>query len=143
MSDKNSGKIFTWILVGAIAIFIVGWFLVSKISPAKPGEIISEQGIHWHANLTIKILGEEQEIPADIGIGVTHQPLHTHETDGVIHMEFSGLVKKDDIKLGRFLQIWGKKFPEGKRSMLVNGQLNSEFESYIMKDGDKIEIIFE
>ena len=63
-------------------------------------------------------------------------------------------VKKDDIKLGKFFDIWGKTFnkacifdkcsgSDGQVNMLVNGELNSEFENYTMKDGDKIEIIFE
>lgn len=69
-------------------------------------------------------------------------------------MEFSGLVKKDDVRLGRFFEIWRKQFTKdcifdtcdgsgGKLKMLVNGRENFEFENYIMRDRDKIEIIFE
>ena len=80
--------------------------------------------------------------------------MHTHEADSVIHMEFSGLVREDDIRLGRFFEIWGKKFnrdcifdkcngPEGRLKMFVNQQPNYQFENHIMRDRDKIEIIFE
>lgn len=69
-------------------------------------------------------------------------------------MQFSGLAKKDDIRLGRFFEVWGKKFikdcifdqcnsQEGKLKMFVNGIENFEFENYIMRDRDRIEIIFE
>ncbi len=140
------------LVIGGI-VFVGGWFSL-KNSPVIPqSEIISQKGIHWHTDLTIKILGEYQEIPANIGLGITERPIHTHETDGVIHMEFSGLVKEDNLRLSRFFEIWGKKFSkdcifdkclasDSQLKMLVNGELNSEFENYIMQDRDKIEIIF-
>lgn len=131
----------------------LAWLLVSKPSILKE-EIISENGIYWHTELSISILDEKQEIPAKIGIGITERYIHTHEADGVIHMEFPGLVKEDDIRLGRFFEIWGKQFnkncifdqcsgPEGKVKMFINGKESFEFENYIMKNEDKIEIIFE
>ena len=139
------------LIIGVILGFI--WFSAPK-SVTQESEIISNKGIHWHAVLTIKILGEFQDIPANIGVGVTHQPLHTHEPDGVIHMEFPNLVTENDIRIGNFFEIWSKKFnkncifdrcsgPEGKLKMFVNEKLNFEFENYTMRDGDKIEIIFE
>lgn len=104
--------------------------------------------------MTIKIFGEDQEIPAGIGIGITERNIHTHEKDGIIHMEFPGLVREDDLRLGRFFENWGRQFnkdcifdkcsgPEGQLKMFVNGQENFEFENYIIQDGDEIEIIFE
>jgi hypothetical protein len=141
------------ILILGGGIFAGGWFLATR--PSLPdSEIISRQGIHWHPEISITILGQKQVIPANIGLGVAERPIHTHEKDGVIHLEFRGLVKKEEIKLGRFFEIWGKKFNkdcifdkcnglEGQLKMLVNGEPNSEFENYVMRDRDKIEIIFE
>lgn len=81
-------------------------------------------------------------IPGGIGLeGLTHNPMHTHDIDNVIHMEYNGLVKENDLKLGKFFEIWGRKFEED-RKMLVNGKENLEFENYIMRDSDKIEIIY-
>lgn len=141
----------TLIVVGGI--FVSVWFLSKKFSLPE-SEIISRQGIHWHAQLTIRIIGQEQEIPSQIGMGAQEFPLHTHTSDGAIHMEFPGLVRKKDLKLGQFFKIWGKKFskecifdkclgPEGALKMLINGEENNDFENYQMKDGDKIEIIYE
>ncbi len=154
-------KKFLWI---TIIVLIVGggisalsWFLAIRSSTPE-SEIISRQGIHWHTDLSIKILSQYQDISANIGIGIgigiTERYIHTHESDGIIHMEFPSLVKKNDIKLGRFFEIWGEKFNqdcifdkcnglEGEVKMFVNNQPNSEFENYIMQDRDKIEIVFE
>jgi len=144
----------------ALAVIIIGgsmsafiWYLASR-PPIPEGEIISRNGLHWHPELTITIKGEKHEIPANIGIGVVHQPIHTHDATGVIHLEIEGLVRKEDIKLGRFFKIWGKEFssncifdkcngPEGRVRMLVNGSENHDFENYVMKDRDKIEIQYE
>lgn len=122
---------------------ITVWFFVSK-SPSPESEIIARNGLHWHANLSVNIFGETQDIPAGLGLErLPHNPMHTHDRDGVIHMEFAGLVKENDLLLGNFFKIWRKTFPEGQSKMLVNGKENSEFENYVMQDGDKIEIIFE
>ncbi|MDO8436206.1 MAG: cupredoxin domain-containing protein [bacterium] len=149
-------KNFNKILIAIIGVVVIGgavWFL--SIKPSAPeSEIISKKGIHWHADLSIKILGQLQDIPAGIGLGITEHYIHTHESDGIIHIEFPGLVRRDDIRLGQFFEIWGKKFNkecifdkcnglDGKLKMLVNGNENSDFENYVMRDKDKIEIIFE
>ena len=144
------------IILIILGILIVGWFLVSKFSaPISESEIIAKNGLHWHSNLTINILGENQDIPAGIGLEMLpHKPMHTHDRDSVIHMEFAGLVKEEDVKIGKFFQVWEKTFnkdcifdkcsgEEGQLKTLVNGKENSEFENYMMRDGDKIEIIFE
>jgi hypothetical protein len=150
-------KKFFYIILGAIAIGIVVWRIVGWASQQESGdlsEIVASNGMHWHSNLEISIRGKKQEIPGNIGIGVTHVPMHTHDTDDVIHMEFSGLVREDDLRLGRFFEIWRKEFSsscifefcngdDGMLRMLVNDEPNEEFMNYIMQDGDKIKIIFE
>lgn len=140
------------ILVGGVS--LLSW-QQSKEASVPEGEVISRNGIHWHPTLTILIKGQKQEITPNIGIGGNiHQPIHTHDNSGTLHLEVSGLVTKDETKLGRFFQIWGKQFnsncifdkcgsQEGKIKMTVNGKENKEFESYQMKDGDNIEIRYE
>lgn len=140
------------ILVGAI-------FLLSKGEKVNvpDNQVVARQGLHWHPKVTISIKGENQEIPANLGIGAVHSKIHTHDTDnkeGVIHMEMQGIVAKDDTRLAKFFQLWGKEFnsnklfdntngSEGIVKMMVNGTENKEFENYLMKDGDKIEIKYE
>ena len=137
------------LIVGAV-------FLLSREEQVNVSQdrIISKTGIHWHPNLTILIKEEKQEILANIGIGAVHQPIHTHDSSGTLHLEVSGLVTKDETTLGRFFRIWGKEFnsncifgkcndDDGKVRMLVNGKENTDFENYLMKDKDSIEIRYE
>jgi len=147
------GAIFTvLLLIGAI-------FLLSREEKVNVPEdqIISRKGIHWHPRLTILIKREKQEIPADFGLGAVHLPIHTHAADnkrGVLHMEMSGLVTKDETKLSKWFQLWGKQFnsncifdkcngSDGTGKIFVNGGGNNEFENYKMRDGDNIEIKYE
>lgn len=152
-NTKRVLKIVLIVIIVGVGVGALGLYFAKQ--PKTPdSDIISKNGLHWHPELTIVINGEKQEIPANIGIGVTHQPIHTHDATGVIHMEISGLVRQDDIKLGRFFEIWGEEFnsncifdqcsgSEGKMKMLVNGKENTEFENYHMQDKDKIEISYE
>ncbi len=149
--------------IGALTLVVLigGIFLFSNQQsrevPIPSDQIVSRNGLHWHSKLEIHIKGEKQEIPADIGLGAVHQEIHTHEEDakdGVLHMEMSGFVARDETGVGRFFKIWGKEFSrdqifeykndsEGIVKMFVNGKENQEFERYQMKDGDKIEIRYE
>ena len=126
--------------------------LTGQVVSKAPTEADVPSGpIHWHPHLTIKINGQEQTIPADIGLSPSvHQPVHTHETDGVIHLENNNPTEQN-MKLGLFFQIWGKKFnkdcifdycndEKSSVKMLVNGKSNTDFENYFMKDKDNIVI---
>ncbi len=150
--NKNFLLIAAALIVGVV-IISTSLFLANR-PPSSESVIISDEGIHWHTELSITILGQKQVIPDNIGIDITEQPIHTHEENNVIHLEFAGLVKRDDIRLGRFFEVWGRQFnqdciftncngDEGTVKMFVNGVRNYEFENYVMRDEDKIAIIFE
>ena len=154
--SKNVKKISKIALIVLLAGGSAGWltWYIANQPKTPESEIISQKGIHWHPELIILIKGQKQEIPANIGIGIVHKPMHTHDDMGVIHLEFSGLVKREDVRLGNFFEIWSEKFnkdcifdkcsgAEGKLKMFVNGKENFDFENYIMRNGDKIEIVFE
>ena len=151
-------KVFIGIGLATILILVGGVSLLSlqqsKEASVPERQVVSRNGIHWHPRLTILIKGEKQEVSANIGIGGVHQPIHTHDTSGTLHLEVNGLVTKDEIELGRFFQIWGKEFnstaildkkngSEGSVKMSVNGKENKDFENYLMKDKDNIEIRYE
>lgn len=148
---KNMNNYLKFSIIGIIVLIIfvgIGYLATkpkSSVSDSSSNEIISKNGLHWHSNLSIYVKGTEQDLPKNIGIGALHMPLHTHEKDGVIHMEFAGLVRKRDLTLGKFFKTWGKDFYNfGKTAaMTVNGQPNTEFENYVMKDNDRIELRYE
>jgi len=159
------------IVVGGFMFLSKTWNQSIKNSQVKKletsSDLISTEGIHWHPELTITIKGEKQVIPANIGIGMQYAGypqydpmmmmtnMHTHDNSGTLHWEvMKGPVKKDDIRLSQFFAIWGKKFTsscifdtcnssEGQVKFKVNGQDNQDFENYLVKDKDKIEIIFQ
>ena len=130
-------------------------------------DIVSKTGIHWHPQLTIYIKGQKQEIPANIGIGKQYSnskwydpmmdmtDFHTHDNSGTLHWEvMNGPVAKEHVQLKAFFEVWGKTFnanqifdskngSEGAVKMTVNGQPNTEFENYQVKDKDRIEIRYE
>lgn len=148
------------VIIAVLAIAVIGAaalglfrYLKNRPVPAE-SDIISRRGIHWHPTLSITTKGEEQEIQANLGLGVVQQPIHTHDATGVLHLEAQGMVTTDETRLGRFFEIWGKQFnancifefcngPDGTVRLFVNGAENNEFDRYPMKDKDKIEIRYE
>ncbi len=137
--------------LGVLFLGLVVWLFSLPKLPET--EIISSSGLHWHADLSIKIKGANIEIPTDIGLGAVHNPIHTHDNTGKLHLEFGGVVKKSDLLLSQFFKVWDKQFNEncildkcngadGTLTMLVNGATSTEYGKHQMKDLEKIELIF-
>lgn len=150
---KNK-MIWLFIVLAGVSIFFVfkkdeSVVVRGELKTEKQDEkILSRNGLHWHSELAVFVKGEKVEIPANLGLGTVHNPIHTHVEDaanGVIHMEFSSLVRQSNTKLGEFFKVWEKDINSfGKIiTMKVNGVESVEFENYLMKDGDKIEIRYE
>ncbi len=149
---KNKIQLIMWVL--AVGATVYGIFWIVTLPKVPQSEVVSRSGIHAHSTLSITIDGKSVDVPAGIGISaVNHSPMHTHDPNGVIHMEYSGVVQNKDIKLIKFFNIWGKDFskdsfmgnPIEENSaikMTVNGKENLELEEYSMKDGDIIEIVY-
>lgn len=122
---------------------------------------------HIHPELTIMINGQKQDMPANIGINsgggasTTHDqafqsgaclhPIHTHSADGIIHVESP---VERPYTLGDFFAVWGKVFIKDQIldsktdashviRVTVNDQDSTEFENLVLKDKDKIQIIYE
>ncbi len=127
---------------------IVGITWIIATNPSVPeSDIITRDGIHWHPQLAIYVKGVKQDIPPNIGMGASEQPIHTHDdsNQGILHLEFGGLVRKQDVMLGQFFKTWGKDMHSfgTNMTMTVNGKENTEYENYVMKENDKIELHFE
>ncbi len=153
----NAKKI-TILFIATLALLAGGsWlsrYLAQTPLASGQGALVSARAIHYHPRLTITIKGEPFPIPAGVGIGAVHAPIHTHEGDGTLHIEMNGPVYEDDIRLGRFFEIWGKTFNRdqifeyrngegGQVRMRVNGEESDAFENYVLKNGDEIEIRYE
>ena len=159
------------IAIGAIAVVLGGNKPESNANTTSQSQqssgIVSKEGIHWHPHLAIYIKGQKQEIPANIGIGKQYSnskwydsmmsmtDFHTHDNSGELHWEvMEGPVTKEHVQLKAFFDVWGKRFnstqifdnkngSDGTVKMTVNGQPNTEFENYQVKDKDQIEIRYE
>ena len=97
---------------------------------------------HYHVTLRIVISGSQHTIPGDVGRPPTSpcmRPLHTHLTDGVIHIESP---VPHEFTLRDFFTVWAQPFsssqilgysrsPGHPITMTVNGASSSEFENYV------------
>lgn len=147
------------LVILGIIVLLAGGVWWSKSLQKNDPDIIARNGIHWHPILEIYIDGIKQELPANIGIGAQYASaetfdaqmgmtaVHTHDDadDGVIHFEFPGIVRRQDTTLGQFFEIWGKDINSLGLNlrMTVNGQENTEYGAYSMRDGDKIVLTYE
>ncbi len=139
--------------IGVLALLLVGGFYLLKAdaedSEAKDNGIIPSGPIHWHPELKIFINGDDIFIPTGIGLTGEHKPIHTHESDGTLHVE-NQYPSKKNMRLGYFFEVWEKEFSEeciftyctdvGTLRMTVDDVENNEFDDYILQDGDKIVI---
>ncbi len=149
----------TIMALGALAAVLVGiGIAASRPSVPADSSVLSPNGIHWHPTLDIYVKDEKIGIPSNIGVGSQYAkapsygnggmamtPIHTHDDMPVIHLEFSGVVKEDDVRLGNFFRVWGKNMRSfgGNMRMTVNGRENTEYEDLIMHDGDNIELHYD
>ena len=138
----------------AILVLLVGVLWWSKSQQSKDPNVLVSHGLHWHPTLEIIVKGDKQTIPANIGMGPQYSslpmgmsPIHTHDdiSQNVIHMEFNGIVRKDDIKLRKFFEIWGRDIKSfgDNYTVTINGEPNTDPENYEMKDRDKIVINYQ
>ena len=136
------------------------WWLVAASTPANDREALlqftmrehNNPAAHYHPHLAMRIHGQSVPVPANIGItGLGMRVIHTHDATGEIHVEAPRLFP---FTLGDFFTIWDKPFSEqclldtcvsatGTLTMLVNNATSTEYGNYVMKDGDRIELILE
>ncbi len=115
------------IVVGGILLLLAAAALVyvnlNSSSTASAGGVKagvqcqgSEQtAVHYHAHLVLIVAGTTSSVPANIGIDEAHSCLywlHTHATDGIIHIEGPKSVAKRKFTLGDFFDIWSKPLDE-------------------------------
>ncbi|QQG38272.1 MAG: hypothetical protein HYS26_01850 [Candidatus Kaiserbacteria bacterium] len=141
-------KLFFVGVLAFIALAVASIFLLPKpdgSNLSQDPDILATNGMHWHPQLSIFVKGEQIEIPQNIGIGSVHQTMHTHDDLPLLHLEFPALVRQADATLGRFFSIWGKDMRSlgANMRMTVNGQVSTEYENYVMHDGDKIELHYD
>jgi len=109
------------ILLGVFAYYVIANFSHPATLPCISG---TGRAYHWHTQLTITSGGNPVTIPADIGISFTcMQILHTHNPDGLIHIEPDTPEQNRVYTIGEFFGVWGKPFGSPSRMTVktVNG----------------------
>jgi len=103
------------LLVGAIIAIIVGsrsgGSTVDPTINGIPCQSNEQLAVHYHAHLSIIVDGSENTLPPTVGIDQTTQCLywiHTHATDGVIHIEAPKASAARKFTLGDIFDVWGK-----------------------------------
>lgn len=153
--SQSSSALGYWI-IGGVTVAVFAFIILASVwssmfpLPLKPSRVAAfdciqhrNLALHIHPVLTITVKGEKVEIPANVGINAScMRALHTHDDTGVIHIEHSQAI---EFSLGDFFAVWGKDMRSFGQDivMKVNGVENTEYENYIMKDKDIIELTFE
>jgi len=76
---------------------------------------------HSHPTLSITINGTSVTIPLGVGIGgACNHPIHTHATDGVLHVETD---ENRDYTLGDFFLIWGNHDNDAQRAIFNSTEI--------------------
>lgn len=104
------------LVVGMIALIVFfarnpGTTSTSQSIDGIPCQSNEQLAVHYHAHLSIIINGNETTLPAGVGIDQTAQCLywmHTHATDGLIHIEAPKSSAARKFTLGNIFDIWGK-----------------------------------
>lgn len=147
-----------WIIGGVILVVIVLFYVGRNQDSSKPTRNIALSctldmytTFHIHPILQIVINGQQQTIPADIGIsGPCMHPIHTHDATGKIHVESS---VARDFTLGDLFAVWGKAFNQNQILdsatdashtivVTVNGSKVDTYENTVMHDNDQIVISY-
>ena len=87
-----------------------------------PGEHVS---FDQRAYITVTLDGQPFTVPANIGItSKCITPLHTHEDDGVIHMQF---FKPTRFTLGNFIKLWGLDLSQYDVKIFIKNNTDDNF----------------
>jgi len=107
---------------------------------------------HIHPTITIVANGENQVVPADIGIrGGCMNALHTHDMSGLVHVESP---ERRDFTLGDFFAVWEQPFTRNgilsyaldedhQIQVTVNGIDVETYEDTVLSDNAVIVITYE
>lgn len=115
------------VIVGGVLVLLAAIGLVyanlGSSTPAAAGgakngiqcQATEQQSVHYHAHLALIVAGTTSSLPANIGIDDAHSCLywvHTHATDGIIHVEAPKSLAKRKVTLADFFAIWGQPLDE-------------------------------
>lgn len=135
------------VVVIAVAVILVGSREIPKPEIIAHGETVA---YHYHVTTEYYLDNQRQVVPADIGVGIDANhplaqygvagiaPVHTHASDGLIHME-----SKDGERpftFGEFLELWGVDLEDKQVTLFANGQRVADSQNYVLNDMDNLRL---
>lgn len=104
---------------------------------------------HYHGHLDVNVNGVAVTVPANIGIdnaGQSISPLHTHTSDGIVHIEAE---EDANFTIGQLLTEWGVKLDKAclatfctddKNQFLAfkNGKAEADPAAIVIKSHDEV-----
>lgn len=101
-------------ILGSLALVIGGALIINQAKfGGDPSKLLTHgRAVHWHAQISASVCGEEQKMPVAEKGGTIgpHSGIHTHD-DGLAHME--GIFNtKSDIAVRKYLLGVGIPFSE-------------------------------
>lgn len=150
-----------WTIAASVLAVVVLFILLIRFAPSRQEQQVLQRSTlttrelaktctndratlyHIHAHLQIFVDGVEETVPG--GVGITNDcmyPLHTHDTDGVIHVESP---EPRDFTLGDFFAGWGVPLErEGfALTVVVDGAVAdyvTSSEDQVLQDDQQIEL---
>lgn len=106
--------------------------------PTSNVPCLTSEDFHLHPHLTVLLDGEDVPIPANIGVSPDCiQELHTHESDGIIHVE-SDMDK--GYTFADFLGLLGLPIDQAGfvTRLTVDGEFNDNDPNFLLEDGQEI-----
>jgi hypothetical protein len=126
-------------VVAVIALAVVGSMLYTP-APVEAVDGIQCNSVevfnyHVHSHLDVFVGGQSYAVPASIGIpnNKCFYWLHTHSTDGVIHIEAP---RQMNFTLGQFLDVWEKTHPDQQLSTAISSGPVTAYVNGVKYSGD-------
>jgi hypothetical protein len=127
------------VVLGGVGVYYALPYLDSGANEPFPCVVGANYVYHWHTQLAIYSNNIPFTIPADIGISAgCLEPVHTHRTDGTIHIETTVARL---YSIGDFFRVWGKSF-DSPTPMLVNGTTTTPNANTVLYDGETITLYY-
>lgn len=163
-NHQESSSTAYWIIgvIIAITFLIIGFLAFRGSTPGISSKTNRQVALtctthmatqfHIHPVLKIVINGQNQELPAHIGIRPNcMNSIHTHDNSGTLHVEAP---EKRDFTLSDFFAVWNKTFTRDQIldykvddthiiKVTVNGTTVETYEKTVLVDKDQIVISYE
>ena len=143
----------------ALGLVVIGVVALALLSNARTGEARywgdtqvqclpnghANLAVHIHPELYIITDGVSETVPGNIGVlPDCMAEIHTHESDGAIHVETVEAERADNYTLEDFFSVWGMGTERDgyTAEFRVNGKEASSARDIPLRDGDRIEVLY-